>query len=156
VRWLGTDGMAENRGEHGGDGLPEADKALAWMRCNGRASFYSRALRGSNASYAKREEGRYRLGAAVERVCTNAAQRCISNGCRMEGTRLGHYLYTSVGVVSWTGGNPGLHTVHRGALAHRAYPATHTYAGSVTQGPRRCAFGRVSSASGTGCVRLRR
>jgi hypothetical protein len=26
VRWLGTDGMAENRGEHGGDGLPEADK----------------------------------------------------------------------------------------------------------------------------------
>jgi hypothetical protein len=26
VRWLGTDDMAENRGECGGDGLPEADK----------------------------------------------------------------------------------------------------------------------------------
>jgi hypothetical protein len=27
VRWLGTDGVAENRGERGGDGLPEVDKA---------------------------------------------------------------------------------------------------------------------------------
>jgi hypothetical protein len=26
VRWLGTDGMVENRGECSGDGLPEADK----------------------------------------------------------------------------------------------------------------------------------
>jgi hypothetical protein len=26
VRWLSTDGVAENRGERGGDGLPEADK----------------------------------------------------------------------------------------------------------------------------------
>jgi hypothetical protein len=26
VRWLGTDGVAENRGERDGDGLPEADK----------------------------------------------------------------------------------------------------------------------------------
>jgi hypothetical protein len=26
VRWLGTDGVAENRGEHGGDDLLEADK----------------------------------------------------------------------------------------------------------------------------------
>jgi hypothetical protein len=26
VRWLGTDGVAENRGECGGDGLMEADK----------------------------------------------------------------------------------------------------------------------------------
>jgi hypothetical protein len=33
-------------------------RALAWMRCNGRASFYNRALRGSNASCTKREEGR--------------------------------------------------------------------------------------------------
>jgi hypothetical protein len=28
VTWLGTDGMAENRGERGGDGLPEADKGV--------------------------------------------------------------------------------------------------------------------------------
>jgi hypothetical protein len=26
VRWLNTDGMAENRGERGSDGIPEADK----------------------------------------------------------------------------------------------------------------------------------
>jgi hypothetical protein len=26
VRWLGTDDVVENRGERGGDGLPEADK----------------------------------------------------------------------------------------------------------------------------------
>jgi hypothetical protein len=26
VRWLNTDGVAENRGEHGSDGLPEVDK----------------------------------------------------------------------------------------------------------------------------------
>jgi hypothetical protein len=26
VRWLGTDGMVENRSERGSDGLPEADK----------------------------------------------------------------------------------------------------------------------------------
>jgi hypothetical protein len=26
VRWLGTNGVVENRGERGGDGLPEADK----------------------------------------------------------------------------------------------------------------------------------
>jgi hypothetical protein len=26
MRWLGTNGVAENRGEHGSDGLPEVDK----------------------------------------------------------------------------------------------------------------------------------
>jgi hypothetical protein len=26
VRWLNTDGVAENRGERGSDGLPEVDK----------------------------------------------------------------------------------------------------------------------------------
>jgi hypothetical protein len=26
VRWLSTDGVVENRGKHGSDGLPEADK----------------------------------------------------------------------------------------------------------------------------------
>jgi hypothetical protein len=28
VRWLGTDGVVENRGESGGDGLPEVDKGV--------------------------------------------------------------------------------------------------------------------------------
>jgi hypothetical protein len=32
VRWLGTDEVAENRGECSGDGLPEADTALVRMR----------------------------------------------------------------------------------------------------------------------------
>jgi hypothetical protein len=43
-----------------------------------------------------------------------------------------------------------------GAPAHCAYLAMHAYAGSATQGPRRHAFDRVSSASGTGCTRLHR
>jgi hypothetical protein len=29
VRWLGTDGMVENRGEHCGGGLPKADKGAS-------------------------------------------------------------------------------------------------------------------------------
>jgi hypothetical protein len=32
VRWLGTDGVLESRGECGGDGLLEADTVLARMR----------------------------------------------------------------------------------------------------------------------------
>jgi hypothetical protein len=32
VRWLGTDGVLESRGECGGDGLPEADIVLARTR----------------------------------------------------------------------------------------------------------------------------
>jgi hypothetical protein len=28
MRWLGTDGMVENRGERDGDGLPEVDKGV--------------------------------------------------------------------------------------------------------------------------------
>jgi hypothetical protein len=60
-------------------------------------------------------------------------------------------------MVSWTGGaHPGVHTVQRGALAHRTNPAMCMREGSATQGPRRCAFGRVSSASGAGCTRLHR
>jgi hypothetical protein len=27
VRWLGTDGVAENRGDRGGDDIPEVDKS---------------------------------------------------------------------------------------------------------------------------------
>jgi hypothetical protein len=27
VRWLGTDGVAENRGDRSGNGIPEADKS---------------------------------------------------------------------------------------------------------------------------------
>jgi hypothetical protein len=29
VRWLGSEGVVENRGERGGDGLPEADKGAS-------------------------------------------------------------------------------------------------------------------------------
>jgi hypothetical protein len=51
-------------------------------------------------------------------------------------------------------GNPDVHAGHRGTPAHCAYPAMHTHADSATQGPRRRAFGHVSSASGTGCTKL--
>jgi hypothetical protein len=33
VRWLGTNELAENRGERDGDGLSEADTALVQTRC---------------------------------------------------------------------------------------------------------------------------
>jgi hypothetical protein len=39
VRGLGLDEVAENRGEHGGDGLPEADTTLVRTRCNGWPPF---------------------------------------------------------------------------------------------------------------------
>jgi hypothetical protein len=58
VRWLGTGGVVENKGERNGDGFQRRTRALARTRCNERASFYSRALRGSNASCVRREEGR--------------------------------------------------------------------------------------------------
>jgi hypothetical protein len=35
VRWLGTDEVAENRGECGSDGLPEEDTAMVQMRRSG-------------------------------------------------------------------------------------------------------------------------
>jgi hypothetical protein len=39
VRWLGTNKVAENRGERGGDGLPEADTVLVWTRYRGCPPF---------------------------------------------------------------------------------------------------------------------
>jgi hypothetical protein len=57
--------------------------------------------------------------------------------------------------VRWTGGHPGVHATQREAPAHLAYAATRA-TGSATQGPRRRAFGCVSSFSGTGGARLRR
>jgi hypothetical protein len=39
VRWLGTDGVSESRGECGGDGLPEADTVLTRTRCSGWPPF---------------------------------------------------------------------------------------------------------------------
>jgi hypothetical protein len=39
VRWLGTDGVSESRGECGDDGLPEADIVLAQMRRRGWPPF---------------------------------------------------------------------------------------------------------------------
>jgi hypothetical protein len=51
------------------------------------------------------------------------------------------------------GGHPGVHAAQRGVPTHPSYACT---TGSATQGPRRCAFYRVSSASGAGDTRLRR
>jgi hypothetical protein len=39
VRWLGTNEVVENRGECGGDGLPEADTALVRTRRRGLPPF---------------------------------------------------------------------------------------------------------------------
>jgi hypothetical protein len=58
VRWLDTDGVVENRGERGGDGLPEADRRpIAQTTSKMEGSFYSRVLCGGNAGQCK-ERGR--------------------------------------------------------------------------------------------------
>jgi hypothetical protein len=58
VRWLGTGNVAENRGERGGDGLPEADRRpIARTTSKTEGSFYSRTSRGSNVGLRK-ERGR--------------------------------------------------------------------------------------------------
>jgi hypothetical protein len=76
------------------------------------------------------------------------------------GPREGHAScvcpYVGVGVVSWTG---GASRCPRGATKGADAPWLCGYAretGSTMQGPRRRAFGRVSSASGVGSARLRR
>jgi hypothetical protein len=51
------------------------------------------------------------------------------------------------------GAHPGVHAAQRGASAHCTYPTTCAH--SATQGPRWCAFDRVSSPSGAGYTRLR-
>jgi hypothetical protein len=58
VRWLGTDGVVENRGECGGDGLPEADRIrIVWTTSKTEGSFYSCASHGRNMGLRK-ERGR--------------------------------------------------------------------------------------------------
>jgi hypothetical protein len=39
VKWLGTNEVALNRGECGGDGFPEADMVLVWTRRRGWPPF---------------------------------------------------------------------------------------------------------------------
>jgi hypothetical protein len=97
------------------------------------------------------EENRGEYGASV-RSCDAEAQRQWES-------RGGHTswvlsIHQRRGGELDRGRNPGVHAAHRASPAHCAYPATHTHAGSTTQGPSWCAFGCVSSASRTGYVRL--
>jgi hypothetical protein len=58
VRRLSTDGVVENRGECGGDGLPEADRRpIVSTTSKTEGSFYCHASRGSNTGLRK-ERGR--------------------------------------------------------------------------------------------------
>jgi hypothetical protein len=59
VRWLGTNGVAENRGERSGDGLPEADRRpIAWTTSKMRAPFIAAHHVEATRSCARREGGR--------------------------------------------------------------------------------------------------
>jgi hypothetical protein len=81
VRWLRTDGVAENRGKHGGDGLSEADmRPIARTTSKMEGSFYSRASRGSNVGLHMERGREVTLDAAAERACARAVQRCSGNG----------------------------------------------------------------------------
>jgi hypothetical protein len=129
VRWLGTDGVAENRGERGGDGLPEADRRpIARTTSKTEGSFYSSASRGSNAGLCKergKEVTAWRGGRAAGRASARAAQRHSGNG-RREGHVKGEILSVrQPQMVSWTWGvHPGVHATQQGVSVHRAYPAT--------------------------------
>jgi hypothetical protein len=93
VRWLGTDEVAENKGERSGDGLPEADTALVRTRCSGWPPFIvvhcieaTRAAPGETKgadSSAQRESER-----------AHVAQRHSGNGSCVKDTRAA-FVYTS-------------------------------------------------------------
>jgi hypothetical protein len=81
VRWLRTDGVAENRGKHGGDGLSEADmRPIARTTSKTEGSFYSRASRGSTVGLHMERGREVTLDAAAERACARTVQRCNGNG----------------------------------------------------------------------------
>jgi hypothetical protein len=65
---------------------------------------------------------RERAGAGVQR----GGQR---QGICVETTPKEFCSYVGVGVVSWTGGHPGVHAAQRGAPAHPGYVATRVSAG---------------------------
>jgi hypothetical protein len=74
-------------------------RALVQTRGNGVASFYSRALHGSNMACARREEGRWWLSAAVEREGGRALawRRCAAATGVMKGMQRGRFcLYAGV------------------------------------------------------------
>jgi hypothetical protein len=107
VRWLGTDGVSESRGECGGDGLPEADMVLAWMRRRGWPHFIERhCVEATQAAPRERKE-------LTARRCGRARVLTRRRGTAAKGPRGGHARcicpYVSVGVVSWIGGHPGVH-----------------------------------------------
>jgi hypothetical protein len=57
VRWLGTDGVLESRGECGGDGLPEADIVLARTRRRGWPPFIAvHCIEATQAALRERKE----------------------------------------------------------------------------------------------------
>jgi hypothetical protein len=93
---------------------------------------------------------------AVGRACARVAQRRSGNG-RHEGHSKGEILSVRRRrIVSWTGGGVQVSTRHNEGRQHTAPIRLCARVGSATQGPRWCAFNRVSSASGAGGTRLRR
>jgi hypothetical protein len=70
VRWLGTNGVSESRGECGGDGLPEVDTVLAWTRCRGWPPFLAmHCIEATRAAPRERKELMARCGSRA-RVLT--------------------------------------------------------------------------------------
>jgi hypothetical protein len=71
VRWLSTDEVWENRGNHSGDSLPGADTALVRTRCSEWPPFI--AVRCVEATRATPGEWKGGDGAAAERACSRGA-----------------------------------------------------------------------------------
>jgi hypothetical protein len=85
VRWLDLDEVVENRGERGGDGLPEADMALVRTRCSGWPPFIVvHCVKATRAVPGERKGGDGSVRWQSE--CAHAAQRRSSNWSRVKGT----------------------------------------------------------------------
>jgi hypothetical protein len=107
VRWLDTDEVVENRGEHGGDGLSEADTAPVQTRCSGWPPFI--AMYCVEAMWAAPGERKGGDGSARwQSEHARAAQRQWEPH---EGHASCVCPYVDVEVVSWIGGDPGVHAV---------------------------------------------
>jgi hypothetical protein len=85
VRWLNTDEVAENRGERGVDGLPEADTALMQTRCSEWPPFIVvHCIEATQAALGERKGGHGSVRWQSDHA--RAAQRRSGNGSRVKGT----------------------------------------------------------------------
>jgi hypothetical protein len=108
VRWLGTDGAAENRGGCGGDGFPERGSGWGVDKRTGGVFFYSRALRGGNMGLHKKgkwEVMARRSGRATGMHAREARRNInVRLAAALRGGDVRVFVHTPLAQVSWPRG----------------------------------------------------